>query len=229
MLIQSIGENKPERWFASGFGRWVMAQEQHYCKRMLGEMFGFYALQLGHRQRSLTRAAPMRNHAIIGFGNGCQVLADWTALPFASETVDCVLLAHALEAAATPHAVLREAVRVLRPQGRLVVIGFNPWSLLGARLAVIPWRERWLPLRRVKDWLALLEMSVVEGQFAVFMPPHQRRARRQLGWLEKAGRRWWPLCGGVYFLNTIKHLPTMHPVGRLNYRLPLLNAAGRKS
>ena len=227
MLIQSIGENKPEQWFASGFGHWVMAQERRYCRRMLGEAFGLYALQLGHCRRSLTRAAPVHNHAIVGSDDGCQVFADWTALPFATETVDCVLLAHALEAAATPHAVLRETVRVLRPQGRLLIVGFNPWSLLGARLAVIPWRERWLSLQRVKDWLALLEMSVVEGQFAVFMPPHRWRARRRLGWLEKAGRRWWPLGGGVYFLHAIKRPPAIHPVGRLNYRMPLLNAAGR--
>lgn len=226
MLIQSIGENKPEEWFASGFGRWVLAQEIRHCRLMGGEVFGFYALQLGHRRRILR--APVRTHAIVGIDRNCDIIADWTALPFAAESVDFVLLAHALEASGAPHEVLREAARVLRPQGRMLIVGFNPWSLLGAKFSAMPWRADWISLMRVKDWLALLHMSADEGRFAVFMPPHERRHRRRFGWMEKAGRRWWPLGGGVYFLSAIKRTPGMRMVGLLRRpRIPFWRAPSK--
>lgn len=143
--------------------------------------------------------------------------------------MDFIVLQHALDAADAPHAVLREAVRALRPDGRLLIVGFNPISLLGASVGLtsLPWRGRWLTLRRIKDWLALLDMSVVEGRFAVFLPPlYRREARRRMGWMEKAGRRWWPLCGGVYFISAVKHRLGMRVIiphfskNRLPRRLP---------
>ena len=215
MLIHS--EEKTNQWFAGRFGRYILAQERRHCAQM-AEDFGMFALHMGCPPRPPRRTA-QRHCAAVGLEKECEVAADWTALPFASESVDFVLLAHALESSRTPHAVLREAVRVLRPHGRLLVAGFNPWSLL--RAANLPWRKRWLPLPRIKDWLQLLDMSVAEGRFAVFMPPHEtRKMRRRFRWMEKAGRRWWPMGGGVYFLSAIKTTPGARLVGRLRYSPP---------
>ena len=38
---------------------------------------------------------------------------------------------HVLEFEARPHDTVREAQRVLVPEGTLVVSGFSPWSLMG--------------------------------------------------------------------------------------------------
>ena len=218
--MRILSENNPEEWFLSGFGRVVLAQERLYCRQMSSDAFGFYALQLGHAMRRLSDA-PVRTYVTVGTDKQCRIAANWTALPFETESVDFVLLAHALESSAQPHAVLRESVRVLRPHGRLLIIGFNPWSLLGCRLSFMPWRSRWLSLPRVKDWLALLDMRVAQGQFAMFMPPHNsKKARRRLAWLEKAGRRWWPLGGGVYFLSAVKQTAGVHLIENLHYKLP---------
>lgn len=206
MLIQNDAD-APERWFAAGFGRLVAAQEQRYCDRLAADSFGFFGVQLGMPARRLMRRSPVLRLARIGVGKGCDIAADWGALPLADDSADVVLLAHALESAPEPRAVLREAVRVLRPEGRLVIIGFNPWSLLGffGKSARAPWRENWLSLARVKDWLALLQITVARGMFAVFLPPFaESKTRRRFAFLERAGRRWWPLAGGVYFLLGIK-------------------------
>ena len=235
MLIQddNNGGIAPEQWFDGGFGRLVAAQEQRLCDRLAADSFGFYAVQLGMPNRRLMRRSPVLNNARVGFGEGCDIIADWSALPFADESADLVLLAHALEAAAEPQAVLREAVRVLRPEGRLVIVGFNPWSLLGAfaRPARAPWRDNWLSLARVKDWLSLLQINVTRGMFAVFLPPvASNRNRRRLAWLERAGRRWWPLAGGVYFLLGIKrraHLRIITPSFKSRAAFPA-RAAGEQ-
>ncbi|MGI9338885.1 MAG: class I SAM-dependent methyltransferase [Gammaproteobacteria bacterium] len=230
MLIQKDGD-APERWFAAGFGRLVAAQEQRLCDRLAADSFGFYGVQLGMPARKLMRRSPVLRIARIGAADsGCDIAADWSALPLADDSADVVLLAHALEAAAEPRAVLREAVRVLRPEGRLVIIGFNPWSLLGffAKPARAPWRENWLSLARVKDWLALLQITVVRGMFAVFLPPlAESKTRRRFAWLERAGRRWWPLAGGVYFMLGIKRRTKMRLITPA-FRRPPQMAAGQQ-
>lgn len=49
---------------------------------------------------------------------------DMDALPLANETADCVVLHHLLHFAHTPDRTVREAARLLRPGGRLLVIDF---------------------------------------------------------------------------------------------------------
>src|ERR1019366_694210 len=55
------------------------------------------------------------------------------ALPFDAASLDLVVLPHALELARDPHRTLREVERVLVPEGRVLIIGFNPASLWGTR------------------------------------------------------------------------------------------------
>ena len=74
--------------------------------------------------------SPILSRARVGLNGDCDIIADWKTLPIADDSADFVLLAHALEAADDPKSVLREAVRVLRPEGRIFIIGFNPFSLL---------------------------------------------------------------------------------------------------
>ena len=51
------------------------------------------------------------------------------ALPFAGDSFDCVLLSEVVEHLEAPHRTVREAVRVLRPGGRLLVTTPNYRSL----------------------------------------------------------------------------------------------------
>ena len=55
------------------------------------------------------------------------------ALPFDAASLDLVVLPHALELARDPHLALREVERVLVPEGRVIIVGFNPASLWGTR------------------------------------------------------------------------------------------------
>ncbi len=47
------------------------------------------------------------------------------------DSIDLVFLPHTLEFSADPHQVLRETERVLIPEGRVIILGFNPLSSLG--------------------------------------------------------------------------------------------------
>jgi len=132
-----------------------------------------------------------------------------------SDSLDLVLLPHVLEFADNPHQILREVERVLRPEGNLVISGFNPFSLWGlhrtlGRKQGYPWCGHFIRLPRLKDWLALLGFEIAGGRFAAYAPPlHHTKWLERFAFMEKAGDRWWAVSGGVYFLHAIKRVPGM--------------------
>ena len=137
---------------------------------------------------------------------------DLRDLPIASNSVDLILLPHVLEFDEHPHQILREVERVLMPEGQVILAGFNPFSLWGMRRrlrggADYPWRGRFISLIRVKDWLALLGFEILGGQMACYAPPvKQQKWLERWKFMEAAGDRWWPISGGVYFLQAVKRV-----------------------
>ncbi|MEE2979141.1 MAG: class I SAM-dependent methyltransferase, partial [Pseudomonadota bacterium] len=93
-----------------------------------------------------------------------RVICRYDELPFASQSIDLVALPHVLEFTDDPHEVLREVARVLMPEGRLVITGFNPLSLWGMRQGMrrlgtesfLPAQSQMIAFTRLKDWLKLL-------------------------------------------------------------------------
>jgi hypothetical protein len=102
------------------------------------------------------------------------------------------------------------------PEGRLIILGFNPWSLWGLRSSLgysrdeHPWNGRFLSLLRVKDWLALLGFDVSAGRLIAYAPPFDNeKLRRRFAFMEPAGDRWWAVGGAVYMLQAIKRVRGM--------------------
>lgn len=96
--------------------------------------------------------------------SGCGALiGEPAALPVATCSVDVLILPHVLEFEDDPHEVLREVDRVLKPEGKLFVISFNPLSLRGL-LQYLPrrgsfWHFNFLPHHRLLDWMNLLKFE----------------------------------------------------------------------
>jgi hypothetical protein len=99
-----------------------------------------------------------------------------------------------------------------------VLAGFNPFSLYGAKRYfghgdTPPWDGNFIALYRVKDWLALLGFEVTGGGLDAYAPPFaQDRWLRRAAFMEKAGDRWWPIAGGVYFLRATKKVVGMRVI-----------------
>ncbi len=152
------------------------------------------------------------------------------ALPFDAASLDLVVMPHALELAADPHRTLREVDRVLVPDGRVLIAGFNPRSLWGLRqkaghavraLGIGRRRDLYLPRagefiapRRLRDWLSLLSFEVEAGRYGCYIPP-VRSARwvQRSAWMEQAGERWWPVFGSLYYIMAVKRVRGMRLVG----------------
>lgn len=150
---------------------------------------------------------------------------DFDALPFPANSLDLVVLPHALELVRDPHQTLREVERVLVPDGRVAIVGFNPASLFGAwqRLGrwglesayVLPQGE-FIAYWRLRDWLRLLGLEVESGSFGCYRPAFRsERWLARMAWMDHAGDRWWPVLGAVYFIVAVKRVRGMRLVGRL--------------
>ncbi|MBC7710317.1 MAG: methyltransferase domain-containing protein [Rhizobacter sp.] len=201
-----------DEWLESSLGRYVVAREQAIYDRVLPDLFGFYALQIGGASMPLLETSRVTHKFTLAWDTNASLLAEPDQLPFAENQFDVIVLPHTLEFQALPHEVLREVFRVLRPEGRLLMTGFNPYSLFGikryfGRERSGPWAGEFISLSRAKDWLTLLGFDIVGGQLDCYNVPAKSDATLQrLSGFETAGDRWWPFAGGVYFLHAVKRV-----------------------
>jgi len=214
----SVSTGTMAAWFATPLGRHLLAREQTYFDTTLADIFGYHALQIGLPETPLLRASRIATHCTVDLEEPAQVLADPHWLPFRENSFDLVVLPHALEFTDEPHQLLREVYRVIRPEGQLVVSGFNPFSLFGAkryfgREQTMPWTGNFISLYRVKDWLALLGFEVSGGRLDAYVPPVAlEKWLRRFEFFERAGDRWWPIAGGVYYLRATKRVAGMRVI-----------------
>lgn len=198
--------------------------------RIVADLFGFHALQLGLSALEGLRSnrMPHRWTALTGPGPGSAAMVlDSTALPFPEQSLDLVLLPHTLELSPDPHATLREVERVLVPEGRVVICGLNPASLWGFRQQrahvyrrlglekwFLPQAGEFIGYWRLRDWLRLLSFEVEGGRFGCYRPAVDSEPwLNRFAWMDKAGQRWWPILGSVYFLVAIKRVRGMRLMG----------------
>lgn len=181
----------------------------------VADIFGFNAVQLGMPNVDLLRNSRIPFRCIAAGGGKAALHCEFEQLPLATGSVDLLLLPHILEFSDNPHQVLRDAERVLMPEGHIVISGFNPLSFWGMRRRFrekrgYPWRGRFISLMRLKDWLALLGLEVVAGRMGCYTPPFtSEQWLSRMRWMDKAGDRWWPMMGGVYFLVARKKVAGM--------------------
>lgn len=202
-------------WLDTDPGRYVLDWEQAQFDTAVDDIFGFAALQVGLAGMDFLRESRIPFRGSVAREDSASVIADPWALPVASHSIDLVALPHVLEFSEHPHRILREAERVLMPDGSIVISGFNPLSLWGARRAFgrsehFPWNGRFIALLRLRDWLSLLGFELTGGRFGCFAPPFsQAKWLDRFSFMEKAGDRWWPICGGVYVVRAIKRTAGM--------------------
>jgi len=217
-------------WLVTPPGQYLLAWEQAQMDAAVANLFGFHALQLGLPQLDALRANRMphrwlgsQSPADAKLGRQVALVTDFSALPFPANSLDLVVLPHALELTADPHGTLREVERVLMPEGRLVICGLNPVSLWGFRQRRAHW-YRWLGRSRLflpeagefigylrlRDWLRLLNLEIEDGHFGCYRPAFSSQAwLDRFAWVDKLGPRSWPILGSAYTLVAVKRVPSM--------------------
>ncbi len=242
-------------WLRTAPGHYLLAWEQDRLDHAVTDAFGFHALQLGlpeldglranrmphrwvasdsmHVPDDLSPALPPLDDSLLSTQALHEPIAlhcEFDALPFPDNSIDLVVLPHALELARDPHHTLREVARVLVPEGRIVIAGFNPASLWGLRQRAgrikqglglgrqsrlyLPRTGEFIGYWRLRDWLRLLGFEVEAGRFGCWRPPlHSQKWLDRFAWMDRVGDRWWPVLGSVYFVVAVKRVRGMRLVG----------------
>jgi len=206
-------------WCTTPLGRHVLDWELRQFDNAVEDVFGFRAAQVGLPEYDFLRQNRVPYRFSLALEAGAALAADPLQLPLASQSLDLIVLPHALESHLDAHHVLREADRVLRPEGQVVISGFNTASLWGlrrrisGRAAPSPWNARFVGLLKLKEWLQLLGFELNGGRFGCYAPPCAQPAWLQrFAFMEQAGARWWPILGGVYVVRAVKRVHGMRVI-----------------
>jgi SAM-dependent methyltransferase len=254
-----------QNWLKTPPGQYLLDWEKAQLERVVADIFGYHALQLGLPDLNALQASriPHRWVASPYLSSGYDDLAinniatqaintpargenieikedvkiafyaEFEALPFAENSLDLLILPHSLELSPDPHATLREAERVLMPEGKLIICGFNPLSLWGFKQKrshlykrlnfgdlYLPEAGEFIGYRRLRDWLRLLNFDVEPGHFGCYRPAVRSAGMLQrFAWIDKLGEQYWPIFGAVYFVVAVKRVRGMRmisPIKKLN-------------
>ncbi|MEO0576598.1 MAG: class I SAM-dependent methyltransferase [Pseudomonadota bacterium] len=209
-------------WLETPMGQALLGCERDQLRQALEGVFGEHLLQIGRWGSAegfidLSRT----QHAVTVYtaeqGVAAGVYADFARLPFDSNSVDAVLLPHTLDMAVSPHDVLREVHRVLRSDGRLLMLGFKPFGLWGMRRLFSRGSfpsgiNHALGERTLRDWLQLLDLRVENHQRFFFRPPFDRFATGGNEKLAHTAQRWFPELAACYLLQARKRVAAITPI-----------------
>lgn len=226
-----------QNWYQSQLGEDVLQQELKQIDAELDLAIGYYLVcqsplknfDIKHdRLRESILVAPILE---LGAADNT-VVARAAELPFESDGVDVHVFHHTLDVSNTPHDDLREAARTLLPSGKLVIIGFNPWSWWGLRRLFskrkkAPWCGRFISHQRLEDWLKVAGLTLESKRCLYYQAPVQSpKWRARLGFLCTAFEKLKLPFGAVYVLTATKqvkrHIPLKQRWSRARVRVPPL-------
>jgi SAM-dependent methyltransferase len=207
----------PQEWFKSPLGQYLLALEYDYINPVVMDTFGFYAIQMGNFDIDFLDQSRIQNKFSLN-SNHADLMTSNEALPFDEASVDLLIAPHILEQMVEPYELLKEIHRVLMPEGRLIITGFNPTSLWGLKRLLsfdidYPWNAKFISLSKIKEWLPIVGLEMIEAKMGCYVPPIQQSSwLKKIHAMEKLGDRWWPMLGGFYFIVIQKRVHGMHAI-----------------
>ena len=214
-------------WFLTGAGNRLVEEQLPHLATSARRFHGDALMWAGCQTPLLDTVSGcmVRNHFRLvepGWSDAAGVMAETAEMslfqaslreiPLPNNSLDAIILHHALEACEDPRTALRECARVLTGGGRLVVCAFNPLSLWGARSLYGRVRDdRFSELKfvnpfRLFDWLTVLGFEPEPVKYVAYNLPLDRIASDAAVWRgtrQILAKRQLPI-GGAYVLSAVK-------------------------
>lgn len=160
-------------WYETPRGRLLQQLEEEFLKHAIQVSCRQVIVQIGGLNWedqfidcSLYEKFIILDDKGLGTPEALKVRGKAYALPIQTSSVDLVIIPHLLEFDAQRFQTMREVERILKPEGELIILSFNPWNLW-VRYQFIwdkkwsnSWRAHFISRSRVLDWLKLLNFQV---------------------------------------------------------------------
>lgn len=213
-----------DMWFRTLPGALVVEMELKELDRLLPVIPGEVAVQIGGPsnlrllQKSKMRHVYYCSDQPAWMGDGTRLQCDYDALPFESNSINLVVLSHAIEFTEHPQQLLHEIYRVLRPGGQLLLFGFNRWSWWSVvrrsrHYKGYPWSGKFRSIWQVKKWLQQLDYGLIANKSFCFIPPCTKRpAATWIQLNEVLGQVFIPKMGAVHLIYAQKKVAGTTPL-----------------
>ena len=223
------------QWLHRHFlGQHLLGAETVLLAELLKRHFGKHAVLLGvPQQHGLLNASVIPIHTLISplahrEERQGEIEANFQDVPILTGSVDLVILPHTLEFVEHPRHLLAEACRILKPEGLIVITGFNPVSLWGmkkllSRQKMAPWSGNFIRAHKIKNWLSLSDFQMEEHKAFLFRPPvTNEKIFKSLNFMERVGRIMCPVFGGAYIVVARAKVIPLTPI-RMQWKQRLSN------
>jgi SAM-dependent methyltransferase len=215
-----------DQWLSHFPGQSVLDAEKNFLPSTLAQYYGCQALLIGSPQQQVLLTSTVipnqlllspllsHNHKTELRSVECGL----HELPIASGSIDLVMVPHILEYIDNPRQTLAEACRIVKPQGHIIIFGFNPISLWGlkklyTKQTTPPWSGNFLAAAQVTQWLNLADFELVEHKTFFFRPPvNSVRLHHRLRFMEWLGRKIGAPLGGIYILIAQAKVTPLTPI-----------------
>lgn len=209
-------------WYATKAGQQLLTGIKAHLDGILPGLFGYHAVQVGHVAPAFDLAASSLIRHWVRMGaltQDIQLGGLASALPFAQDSLDLIILLHSLDFSPNPQLILREVERTLIPEGHVIIIGFNPvslyglWRLLRRGHHQVPWCGHFYTTLKLKDWLLLVGLAPKACEYVSLAPPLRReRLLRRVMAMEKWGAQALPYAGNLHILIAQKQVVKLTPL-----------------
>jgi len=219
----------PKSWQDLPNGDTILSAIEETLQPWWQKFFGYHLLKVGALSHEIScQTSPIKHQISCCVSRSmsmpqsdckADVIAELDDLPFLEHSIDVCLLSHALEFSLDPHHVIREANRVIIPNGYLIITGFNPLSLAGLNRAIpyrrkkIPWNEHFFSPMRVKDWLHLMGFEILADERCLHSSLAGKMSERSIAkFWRKFASNYLTSLGSVYVIIAKKRVLPLTPI-----------------
>jgi SAM-dependent methyltransferase len=211
-------------------GKLLQRQEEKFLRRSITVGCKQIILQIGGIgwEGDFIDCSLFQRFCILdGKGRGCadavKVRGQSFKIPIQSESIDLVILPHLIEFDVNRFQTMREIERILKPEGEVIVLNFNPFNMwvrmqfLWNKKMSDTWKGYFISRRRIADWLKLLNFEIKSTtEFTI------DSAVLELGGFKLGKRTFFSMA---YAVRAVKRQYTLIPLTPIKRKKPILVSA----
>jgi len=211
----------PKQWQQLSQGDLARDELEKALSPIMERIFGYYLVKLGSLSSQINLSAcPIKlQYSCAPHANKHNHLcAQSDKLPFQNNSIDAFVVLGELDFAQDPHQIIREIDRAITPDGRVIIAGFNPFSIAGI-IKYLPINRknilhqgRFFTAGRIKDWLQLLNFEIVQQENLVYSSLFMLSQLNSQSPIQKFCKRYLPWFSSMYIIEARKREIPLSPI-----------------